>query len=440
MRAIVVLSIVSFFFGSAVAQKKRAIDETQILTENVFSITEVLFHDVVNPPAAARFYSYSLLTAENISGLVNESPKLKESLRDGYWYTNTPESKINNNFSSIYGMLETARHIIPSGYSLEDKQARLYTLYQDAGFEKAVLDSSISFAKKVAQHHIKIAKADGYFDLSVKPKYNPMNVDSTWYPTPPEYMGAVEPHWSTIKPFFLESSKQFAPAPPVKFNSESGSEFYALMKEVRDVTSNLSEEQTLIAKYWDCNPFANFYSGHVNVAIKKISPGGHWMSITGIACKKAKLSFEQSVYIHAVIAMALHDAFISCWDEKYRSHRIRPKTAINRYIDERWDPILETPPFPEYTSGHSVVSAASSTLLTFLIGDQFEFVDTTEIIFGLPSRKFRSFKAASDEAAISRLYGGIHYRDAIANGVQQGEQIGRYIISKLQTSHSNVNR
>ena len=128
--------------------------------------------------------------------------------------------------------------------------------------------------------------------------------------------------------------------------------------------------------------------------------------------------------------MTLHDAFISCWEEKYLSDRIRPITAINKHIDPAWRPILQTPPFPEYTSGHSVISKASAVVLTDYFGEDFDFIDTSEVFFGLPERPFPSFLKAADEAAISRLYGGIHFRDAIEEGIKQGEKIAQYILDK----------
>jgi hypothetical protein len=131
------------------------------------------------------------------------------------------------------------------------------------------------------------------------------------------------------------------------------------------------------------------------------------------------------------VALTLHDAFISCWEEKYRSNRIRPETAINRYIDEKWKPLLQTPPFPEYSSGHSVISTAAAEVLTFFLGDNFSFTDTTETYIGLPARDFTSFRNAAAEARISRLYGGIHFRDAIENGGEQGRRAGEFILQKL---------
>lgn len=133
--------------------------------------------------------------------------------------------------------------------------------------------------------------------------------------------------------------------------------------------------------------------------------------------------------IHTLLATTLTDAFICCWDEKYRSNRIRPETAIRKYIDPEWQPFLQTPPFPEYLSGHSVVSAASAELLSHFFGNDFMFKDSVEQDFGLPPRTFQSFKEAAHEAAISRYYGGIHFVDAIENGFIQGEKVGKYALS-----------
>ena len=139
----------------------------------------------------------------------------------------------------------------------------------------------------------------------------------------------------------------------------------------------------------------------------------------------------KSVATYALTSTALADAFISCWDEKYRSNYIRPETVINDYIDPNWQPLLQTPPFPEYTSGHSVISGAAGVALTSIYGESFAFVDDSEVIYGLPIKKYNSFTAASDEAAISRLYGGIHFMPSITNGVNQGRQLGQYLVGKI---------
>ena len=157
------------------------------------------------------------------------------------------------------------------------------------------------------------------------------------------------------------------------------------------------------------------------MALKNI-PGGHWIGIAGIATRKAKMTLPQTIFTHTLLSVALHDAFIACWDEKYRSDRIRPETVINRYMDPAWTPLLQTPPFPEYVSGHSVISTTAAEILTLLIGDDFRFRDTSEKEYGLKTRSYKSFRHAAEEACISRLYGGIHFMDAIDQGAWQGKK------------------
>jgi hypothetical protein len=162
------------------------------------------------------------------------------------------------------------------------------------------------------------------------------------------------------------------------------------------------------------------------------------MNITHVACLKTNADFAHSAEAYARVAISLSDAFIACWDEKYRSLLIRPETYINLYIDENWTPLLQTPPFPEYISGHSVISTAAAAALTGVFGDNFSFTDSTEAEFGLTTRSFKSFFAASNEAAGSRLLGGIHYRPANEEGVKMGREVGEFIVDKLKTRAGSI--
>jgi hypothetical protein len=232
----------------------------------------------------------------------------------------------------------------------------------------------------------------------------------------------------------IDSSTQF-PAPPLaKFSKDTASAMYKLVKEVYDVSRQLTPEQIAIAGFWDCNPFAVNTSGHMMIGFKKISPGGHWMDITGIVTRQAGLDLGHVILTHAVVAATLMDAFISSWQEKYQSNRLRPETYIDKYMDVKWQPILQTPPFPEYTSAHSVISTASAEVLTWLLGDHFSYTDNTEELWDIKPRTFSSFRQAAEEAAISRLYGGIHYRDAITGGQAEGRALGEKIIERLRVA------
>jgi hypothetical protein len=179
-------------------------------------------------------------------------------------------------------------------------------------------------------------------------------------------------------------------------------------------------------------------AGHVMFASKKMTPGGHWLAIAETVTRKKKLAMMPTVEAYALTSFAVSDGFISCWDEKYRSNMIRPETVINKLIDPKWTPFLQTPPFPEYTSGHSVISAAAATVLTSLVGDNIAFTDSTELKYGHGVRSFKSFMDAADEASVSRLYGGIHYRSALDNGQMQGKKVGKWVLEQVKGRKETV--
>ncbi len=415
------------------AEKKTRLNEVNLLVDNIFNLSKVMLHDVANPPVASRNYAYSLLGAFEVLVASGELAAISDRfIEDPNFEQEEIPVDLSNSFCAIYAMLEVGKGIMPSGYMLEDDQDVLKNTYKKAyKWSDEELSKNILFAVRMAQKVLDYAKTDGYNSLSTYTRYTPSGEPGGWYPTPPAYLEPVEPNWNTIRAFFMTSADQFKPVPPVPFSTEKDSDFMKALNEVYEVTRELTSEQKEIAAFWDCNPFAVEFSGHVMIGLKKISPGGHWIGITGIASLQSKLSFVQAVRVHTYVALTLHDAFISCWDEKYRSDRIRPETAINKLIDKEWRPLLQTPPFPEYTSGHSVISTASAEMLTYLFGEDFRFTDTSEEYFGLEPRSFNSFREACNEAAISRLYGGIHYRDACEDGQDQGRNIGKYIVSVL---------
>lgn len=428
---IILLLLIS---NSLCAQKKIAYED--LMQPAVFSLSMVMMHDVVNPPAASRYYAYCTLGAydivsQNSGTIVAPSAFIKR-------YTpvviTTPKTSYDYHIAALFCVYESGKLLLPSGYRLEENEITFIQLLQKHKIKQSVIDSSVAVGKSVAMQVAEWSKKDDYGKLSAKLRYTPVKGDGYWFPTPPSYMEAVEPNWKTVKTLIIDSCNQFIPAPPVTFSKDSGTAFYQLAKEVYDISKNPSQEQLNIAGFWDCNPFAVASQGHMSIGFKKISPGGHWMNITAIAAKKAKLDFDKTIQVHAIEAVTLMDAFISCWDEKYRSNRIRPETYINRYIDVKWQPLLQTPPFPEYTSGHSVISTASAEVLTYLFGDHFSFTDNSEQMFELAPRFFNSFNEAAGEAAISRLYGGIHFKDAITEGQKEGKSIGAYICSHLQRS------
>ena len=312
-------------------------------------------------------------------------------------------------------------------------------MYQKWGQEnEKEFEVSKEYGLKVASRIKKWMDKDNYKETRTMSKFSVYeNQPGRWQPTPPAYMDAIEPHWAEIRTLVLDSASQFKPIPALPFSIDKQSPFFKQVQEVYDISLKMRKlgdgcDEVKMAQFWDCNPYVSVSQGHMMFAKKKITPGAHWMGITKIACKQSKANFEKTVFAYTKTSIGMFEAFISCWDEKYRSNVIRPETVINKYVDEDWKPALQTPPFPEYTSGHSVVSTVCSNILTSIFGDNFAFVDNSELQFGLPNRSFKSFNEASKEAAMSRFYGGIHYRAAIENGIVQGKNISDFVVGKLK--------
>ena len=409
-------------------------DNPQFIHNSIKNLTDVIVYDIFSPPVASRVYSYPIIAAYeilrqkdtlNYNSLAYQLNGLKEIPK--------PQELVNFNIAAI----EAIRNI---GKSLIFSEARYEKFYEDfysnkifKDLPKKILKNSKQYGLIVSEHILNWASKDNYNQTRTFPKYTIKSEDEFWKPTPPDYMDGIEPHWSKIRTMVIDSSSQFPAPKPFKVNLKKNSPFYGQLMEVYNVTTNLSDEQVEMAKFWDCNPYVSHHKGHAMFATKKITPGGHWINICKIVSEKSNSNDLESIRTYALVSIALFDSFISCWDEKWKTIVVRPETLINEYIDEDWLPLLQTPPFPEYTSGHSVISRASAVILTKIFGDEFSFDDTSEIEFGLPMRSFDSFIHASDEAAISRLYGGIHYEMAISNGVTQGQEIGDFISNKLMT-------
>lgn len=407
------------------------VDDASLLRRSEKILTRVIVHDIFSPPVASRIYLYASMAAYEAAVPSQKKYNSLAASISSFPVINVQNKEtINYGLASVYAFLKVARQLVFSERMIEDSLNSL--LREFKRLKPALYKNSIAFGQSVTDSILKWAEKDNYKDTRKLRRYNISKTGGKWLPTPPGYIGAVEPYWGKIRPIVLDSASEYQPAPPPIFSTDKKSEFYEQAYEVYQIGNLLPEEQRNIAAFWDCNPFFLNTRGHLNFATKKLSPGGHWMSIAGLAAIKEKANLIITAAAYVFTSIALYDGFISCWDEKFRSNLIRPETYINSHINEKWRPVLQTPPFPEYTSGHSVISTAAAMVLTYFFGEQFQFDDVTEMDFGLPMRSYSSFIAASQEAAISRLYGGIHYRAAIEVGQLQGSQIGKKVISKIR--------
>ncbi|MEN1784380.1 MAG: vanadium-dependent haloperoxidase [Bacteroidota bacterium] len=403
----------------------------------VDKVTEIMVHDIFSPPVASRIYVYPNIAAHEILAVDETLTPLAGKLRD-LTAIPKPKTEVNLKLAALIAHLDMSRRLIFSEDRMIAYRDSLYGIWENQN--EAEFNAAKNYGIAVAEHIVTWMDKDNYKQTRTMPKFS-VDTDNPgrWQPTPPAYMDGIEPHWNKIRPLVIDSASQFKPAPPPPFSMVEGSDFYNEVKEVYDISNSITEkgdtsEEVAIAQFWDCNPYVSVTRGHLMFATKKITPGAHWIGIAKIAAKKSDANVSQTVHTYTKTAIAIFDGFISCWDEKYRSNLIRPETLINEHFDDSWQPVLQTPPFPEYTSGHSVVSGAAAVALTSIYGDDFSFDDDTEVQYGLPVRSFKSFRVAADEAAISRMYGGIHYRAAVAVGVTQGRNLGDFIVTKLDST------
>ena len=231
------------------------------------------------------------------------------------------------------------------------------------------------------------------------------------------------PGWGRNRSFAMPDGAACPLPPPPAYSEEPSSAFHREAREVHDTARNLTPEQEEIARFWSDDPMLS------------PTPPGHWIWIALDILDQENASLARSAEVLMRLGVAMADAFIGCWHAKFEYDLLRPVTYIRRLIDPKWEPLLITPPFPEYPSGHSTQSGAAAAVLESIYGTDFAFTDRTHERDGLAPRRFASFDAAAEEAGISRLYGGIHFRSGIMQGLNQGRCIGQHAMA-LRTRSS----
>lgn len=435
-KKLAVLAAVLLLAGCAPKPKIALIADSDVLHQNEDQLTQVIIYDVFTPPVAARIYGYTALASYEAMRYVD--PKYNSIIAQLKGFDKAPEpdkgKKYNFALAATKAFFTVAHKVTFSIDTLKKYENKVYAMYKD-NLDDSTYFRSVEFGERVGKVILKRAAVDDYPQTRGKPKYLGENSPAKWRPTPPDYMDGVEFCWGDMKVLAVDSSKQFAPGPPPAYSDDKNSDYVKAYTAVYTTNKNLTKEQKDIARFWDDNPFVIEHNGHMMFADKKITPGGHWIGITAIACKKTHANAVKTAQAYALTSIALFDSFICCWEVKYTYSYARPVTNINEKIDHNWLPLLQTPPFPEYTAGHSTISAAAATVLTHLFGDNFDFQDTSDLRYIGMQRHFDSFLKAANETAMSRFYGGIHYLNSSMVGAAHGRQIGNYIWSKLKLTN-----
>jgi PAP2 superfamily len=393
-----------------------------------------LLYDVVraertSPPAASRVYGITgVALYESIVVGTNENRSLVGQLNG---LTSLPHPKKNkkHHWPTVANtvLANTIRGLYPtisqaSLFAVNDLEKR-FALRFRANTPRPDYERSVVLGQDIASAILAWASGDGFSTNNNCP-YVPAPVAGAWVPTPPAFNpNPLQPCWGQIRPMVLTSGGECPPEGHPAFSTASGSDFMAAAMEVYNVGLGLTTEQKSIADYWSDGPGATG------------TPPGHWIAIVSQIARNDDLSLAAAAEGYARVGIAVNDAFIACWNAKFVYNLQRPVTYINNNIDASWRSYIVTPNFPTYTSGHSTQSGAAARVLTDMFGLK-AFTDTTHADHGLvppqQARSYDSFDEAAAEAAVSRLYGGIHFSFDNNDGLASGQCVGQAIIDRVR--------
>ena len=380
------------------------------------------------PPVASRSFAYLGVTA--YEAVASGSPNLRTLAGQLNGLESLPKRETGKPYAEAV-VLQAAMALIAqqlfsnTGPTGQHAMAALEKQLHEAagnGVDPQVAARSRSHGEAIARHVLQWSRGDYGavvenmgFPLQYEYKKGPAH----WVPTNAIRLqqNPLLPGWGNNRTFAMPGTSVCSlPAPP-DYSEDKASEFYRQALEVYQTNQNLTVEQRAIARFWSDD------------AMLSVTPPGHWFDIALQIFARDQVPLEKTVDVLARLGVTVGDAFIGCWREKYAYDLLRPVTYLGRVLDPQWEPLLNTPPFPEYPSGHSTQSGAAAAVLTQMFGENFAFDDATGKADGLAPRHFASFSAAAEEAGISRLYGGIHFRAAIDNGLTQGRCIAAFAIA-----------
>jgi hypothetical protein len=437
MRSCLFLILLSalFFTSCKKPDYAKILHDPTLYSRTVHELNGVVMGNNFTPVVASRNYAYASIAGYEViaAGYPDKYQSLVGQL-NGFKTVAKPlaNENIDYEYASLLAFCKVGETVtFPEG-SLKYYTDSLHQVAVSHGMPVEIIKNSEKYAKAVALSIIAWSKKDNYLKTRSGSKFAINDSAGRWLPTPPAYSEAVEPHWQDIRPMVIHDLKKFNVPPPPSFDvNNKKSKYYNEVIYIKNTVDSLNAEQTHIADFWDDNPGKLNVSGHVMFISKKFSPPGHWMSIVGIGAERAKADFNTTVCAYAKTAIALYDAFIQCWTVKYYYKTVRPETVINKFFDPNWRPHLQTPPFPEYTCGHTTISAAAAEALTSVLGDNVAYTDTSELEFGIKSLAFKSFRDAANQNIWARFYGGVHFHNSCVVSNKIGKMVGDSIVKKL---------
>jgi membrane-associated phospholipid phosphatase len=420
-----VLALSLAFAARPVWAADRQAMERDVVTTWYRLVLELVRHTATySPPVASRAFAYIGVAAHE--ALVTGNPSLRTLAGQLNALTALPARDAGDYDEAcvLHATLDASAQAFfantgPTGQRALKALGQQVATKAMAGISDDIVARSTAYGQAVAEHILAWSLEDGgavVENMGFPQSYTPGTDPQDWVPTSlvRQQQAPLLPDWGKVRPFAMPAGNTCAiPAPPA-YSEDPASPFQQAAQEVYDTVTNLTDEQRLIARFWSDDPMLTS------------TPPGHWIAIVLQIADDTAMPADRVTEVLATLGVAMADAFIACWDAKFEFNLLRPITAIRRTINPKFEPLLNTPPFPEYPSGHSTQSGAAAAVLTAAFGEASAFDDPTHQDEGLPVRSFASFWDAAEEAGISRLYGGIHYRFAVEEGLTQGRCVGAY--------------
>jgi hypothetical protein len=277
-----------------------------------------------------------------------------------------------------------------------------------------IITASSNFGKAVATAVFNWAETDGY--KNANGAYTPPTGDGKWKPTPPAMAPASTPYWGANRTIIIGSLQGTQMGAPLTYSTDPGSSFYGMVKQLYDASQTLTDDQKAMALFWRDVPGP--------------TTPGHWLSIVQQVVRQTAASLDKAALAYALTGAAVNDALIGCFQAKYQHNLLRPVTYIREVMGQsNWSSFIGTPPHPEYASNHASLSSAAAAVLENLFGNTGPFTDHTNDYLGMAPRTYASFTAIGEEAAVSRMYGGIHFKPTVDASIVHGKKVAANILT-----------
>ncbi|MBK9984584.1 MAG: vanadium-dependent haloperoxidase [Saprospiraceae bacterium] len=423
----VTVIVVLYLLGCLRSFSNRQNDEVSIALEwNQFILKAEITTEGFRAPVAARAYGYIGLAAYeaalpglngNFQSIVKLFPGIKLPSPPARDHFNVAAS-LNACYAAIIGkfFMSSADPVSKHRLEIIDRWEKKIENETDTMSLRISKDFGSGVAEAVYQWSSTDTLGFEANHHNYMRDYTPPVGEGLWVTSPYFPMPALLPYWGKVRPFII-NTEQYKAKPLPEFTAAPNQIYYTQALEILSLSKPLSAENQWIAEFWnDDHPDLTF------------TPAGHWLAITNEVIEKERPSIEKTLETYLKMGFALTDATIACWASKYYYNQERPETFIQNYLDKDWRPFSPSPSFPSYPSGHSMMGAAASVVLTKLYGDHYAMTDRShDDLKGIvvKPRQFHSFDEMAKESALSRMLVGVHFRFDCEEGLRLGDLIGR---------------